>query len=214
MTDRVRPWNSAETLIVTELELADALFELRLSARDAAAAGVVSDGDAQRFVAELERAAAAGRFFGAVTGFAVTMNYGPDLGDWAPWFGVIAAALAGAASSMLFAVLVLTLGSNQVATGLALAIFGIGLSSLIGASYVGMIGSKRKIRLIHDDLLHRGLTAEVLERVHAPLGFAIGSQTVPEIAISIVAELIACRNLACTSGSRSSGTSAPASLIR
>ncbi len=76
---------------------------------------------------------------GAVTGFAVTMNYGPDLGDMAPWFGVIAAALAGAASSMLFAVLVLTLGSNQVATGLALAIFGIGLSSLIGAGYVGMI---------------------------------------------------------------------------
>ena len=76
---------------------------------------------------------------GAVTGFAVTFNYGPDLGDWAPWFGVLAAALAGAASSMLFAVLVLTLGSNQVATGLALAIFGIGLSSLIGAGYVGMI---------------------------------------------------------------------------
>jgi ABC-type uncharacterized transport system permease subunit len=76
---------------------------------------------------------------GAVTGFAVTLNYGPDLGDMAPWLGVIAAALAGAASSMLFAVLVLTLGSNQVATGLALAIFGIGLSSLIGASYVGMI---------------------------------------------------------------------------
>jgi simple sugar transport system permease protein len=76
---------------------------------------------------------------GAVTGFAVTMNYGPDLGDLAPWVGVIAAALAGAASSMLFAVLVLTLGSNQVATGLALAIFGIGLSSLIGASFVGMI---------------------------------------------------------------------------
>ncbi len=76
---------------------------------------------------------------GAVTGFAVTFNYGPDLGDWAPWFGVLAAALASAASSMLFAVLVLTLGSNQVATGLALAIFGIGLSSLVGAGYVGMI---------------------------------------------------------------------------
>jgi general nucleoside transport system permease protein len=76
---------------------------------------------------------------GAVTGFAVTLNYGPDLGDMAPWFGMLAAALAGAASSMLFAVLVLTLGSNQVATGLALAIFGIGLSSLIGTGYVGMI---------------------------------------------------------------------------
>ena len=76
---------------------------------------------------------------GAVTGFAVTLNWGPDLGDWAPWVGVIAAGIAGAASSMLFGVLVLTLGSNQVATGLALAIFGIGLSSLIGTSYVGIV---------------------------------------------------------------------------
>ena len=70
---------------------------------------------------------------GAVTGFAVTLNLGDALGDWAPWAGVVGAGLAGAASSMLFGVLVLTLGSNQVATGLALAIFGIGLSSLIGA---------------------------------------------------------------------------------
>jgi len=75
---------------------------------------------------------------GAVTGFAVAFNFGDTLGDWALWVGVIAAGLAGAASSMLFAVLVLTLRSNQVATGLALAIFGIGLSSLIGSDYVGM----------------------------------------------------------------------------
>jgi general nucleoside transport system permease protein len=76
---------------------------------------------------------------GAITGFGVAFDYGPDLGDWAPWVGVIAAAAAGALSSMLFAFLVLTLGSNQVATGLALTIFGIGLSSLIGAGYVGMV---------------------------------------------------------------------------
>ena len=76
---------------------------------------------------------------GAVTGFAVTLTYGADLGDWRRGSACSCAALAGAASSMLFAVLVLTLGSNQVATGLALAIFGIGLSSLIGAGYVGMI---------------------------------------------------------------------------
>lgn len=63
------------------------------------------------------------------------------------------------------------------------------------AGYVGMIGSKRKIKLIFEDLLAKGVTQEVLQRVHAPLGLAIGSQTVPEIAISIVAELIACRNL-------------------
>jgi xanthine dehydrogenase accessory factor len=66
------------------------------------------------------------------------------------------------------------------------------------AGYVGMIGSKRKIKLIYEDLMAKGTPAEALRRVHAPLGFAIGSQTVPEIAVSIVAELIACRNLGAT----------------
>src|SRR5208282_4433118 len=75
---------------------------------------------------------------GAGTGFAVAFNYGPDLGDWAPWVAVLCAALAGVASSMLFAVLALSIGSNQVATGIALTIFGIGLSSLFGAGYFGM----------------------------------------------------------------------------
>lgn len=64
------------------------------------------------------------------------------------------------------------------------------------AGYVGMIGSKRKIRMIFEDLVAKGISEGTLARVHAPLGFPIGSQTVPEIAISIVAELIACRNLA------------------
>jgi xanthine dehydrogenase accessory factor len=63
------------------------------------------------------------------------------------------------------------------------------------AAFVGMIGSRRKIRLIFDDLLREGISAEALKRVHAPLGLDIGSQTVPEIAVSIVAELIAHRNL-------------------
>ena len=63
------------------------------------------------------------------------------------------------------------------------------------ARYVGMIGSRRKIKLIFDDLLREGVSVEALSRVYAPLGFDIGSQTVPEIAISIVAELVAHRNL-------------------
>jgi xanthine dehydrogenase accessory factor len=63
------------------------------------------------------------------------------------------------------------------------------------AGYVGMIGSKRKIKLIFEDLLAKGVSPEALEAVHAPLGLPIGSQTVPEIAVSIVAELIARRNL-------------------
>lgn len=63
------------------------------------------------------------------------------------------------------------------------------------AGYVGLIGSKRKIKLIYQDLLAKNIPESALERVHAPLGYHIGSQTVPEIAVSIVAELIACRNL-------------------
>ena len=69
---------------------------------------------------------------GAIAGFAVTFETGN------PWFGVLAGAAAGALGSMLFAILVLSLGSNQVATGLALVIFGSGLASLIGAGYVGI----------------------------------------------------------------------------
>ena len=63
------------------------------------------------------------------------------------------------------------------------------------AAYVGLIGSKRKIRLIFENLREQGLPAEALDRVTAPVGLEIGSQTVPEIAVSIVAELIATRNL-------------------
>jgi len=69
------------------------------------------------------------------------------------------------------------------------------------AGYVGMIGSKRKKKLIYEDLLAKGVSEAALAKVHCPLGFDIGSQTVPEIAVSIVAELIACRNLAGGTGS-------------
>jgi len=63
------------------------------------------------------------------------------------------------------------------------------------AAYVGMIGSRRKIKLIFEDLLGEGISRDALQRVRAPLGFEIGSQSVPEIAVSIVAELVAVRNL-------------------
>jgi xanthine dehydrogenase accessory factor len=63
------------------------------------------------------------------------------------------------------------------------------------AGYVGMIGSRRKIRVIFEALRGRGVPEEALARVNAPVGLDIGSRTVPEIAVSIVAELIARRNL-------------------
>lgn len=62
------------------------------------------------------------------------------------------------------------------------------------AKYVGMIGSKRKICVIYEELLREGLaTTEELRKVHSPLGFDIGSREVGEIAVSIAAELVAVR---------------------
>ena len=59
--------------------------------------------------------------------------------------------------------------------------------------YLGLIGSRAKVRRIYDLLLAEGMPAECLERVHAPIGLDIGAVTPAEIAISILAQLIAVR---------------------
>src|SRR5262249_47400429 len=61
------------------------------------------------------------------------------------------------------------------------------------ARYVGMIGSQRKTIAIYKELEKEGIAAERLARVYAPVGIDIGAITPEEIAISIVAELIALR---------------------
>jgi len=68
---------------------------------------------------------------GAATGFAVAILTGSSL------LGVMAGLFAGMAMSLLFAALVLGLAANQVASGLALTIFGLGLSGLVGFPFVG-----------------------------------------------------------------------------
>ena len=61
-------------------------------------------------------------------------------------------------------------------------------------AYLGMIGSRRKVLLMREDFLRAGwATAAEFDRVYAPIGLDIGSLTVPEIATSIVAQLIAVR---------------------
>jgi xanthine dehydrogenase accessory factor len=59
--------------------------------------------------------------------------------------------------------------------------------------YLGLIGSRAKVRRIFDLLLEERLPAECLSRVHAPIGLDIGAVTPAEIAVSIMAELIAVR---------------------
>jgi xanthine dehydrogenase accessory factor len=59
--------------------------------------------------------------------------------------------------------------------------------------YVGMIGSKRKTRMVMDYMRQQGFDEKTLESVYAPIGIAINSETPQEIAISIAAELIKVR---------------------
>ncbi len=61
------------------------------------------------------------------------------------------------------------------------------------AGYIGMIGSKRKIAVLYKDLMEKGINKQLLDRVHAPIGLHIHSETPAEIAISIMAELIKVR---------------------
>lgn len=69
---------------------------------------------------------------GAVCGFAVAANTG------SLWLGVVTAMTAGAAMALLFGILTLTFQANQVAAGLALTIFGVGLSAYIGLEYTSV----------------------------------------------------------------------------
>lgn len=61
------------------------------------------------------------------------------------------------------------------------------------AIYIGMIGSRKKIQTIYKNLQEKGLSLESLQRVHAPIGLDIGALTPKEIAVAIVAEMIAIR---------------------
>jgi len=61
------------------------------------------------------------------------------------------------------------------------------------AAYIGMIGSRRKTRLVYEELVKRGVPRTELDRVHAPIGLEIGAETPEEIAVSILAELIQVR---------------------
>lgn len=61
------------------------------------------------------------------------------------------------------------------------------------AAYVGMIGSRRKIRTVFDNLQSQGISAEQLSRVRAPIGLDLGGRQPAEIAVAILAEVLQVR---------------------
>jgi len=62
------------------------------------------------------------------------------------------------------------------------------------AGYVGMMGSKRKVASIFQELEAEGIRREALDRVHAPIGLRIGAETPGELALCILAEMVAAKS--------------------
>ena len=62
------------------------------------------------------------------------------------------------------------------------------------AAYVGMIGSRRKVQVIFDHLRAAGVAEALIRRVYSPIGLDIGGRTPAEIAVSILAEIVALRH--------------------
>ena len=62
------------------------------------------------------------------------------------------------------------------------------------AKYIGCIGSKKKIAITRERLLADGFTEAEIDRVYAPIGLPIGGETPAEVAVSVAAQLIACRS--------------------
>lgn len=80
----------------------------------------------------------------------------------------------------------------------------------VDLAYLGMIGSKRKVRELSQHLRNDGVSQEKLDQVHAPIGLAIEAETPEEIAVSILGEIIMVRRVGRGAGSRVSSIAARA----
>ncbi|MBM4185100.1 MAG: hypothetical protein FJ207_12935 [Gemmatimonadetes bacterium] len=60
-------------------------------------------------------------------------------------------------------------------------------------AYIGMIGSRRRVRATFVQLVDEGFTMDLIERIHAPVGLDIGAETPEEIAVAVAAELVMVR---------------------
>jgi xanthine dehydrogenase accessory factor len=58
------------------------------------------------------------------------------------------------------------------------------------AFYIGLLGSKKKVKIVFANIVKEGVAEESLKRIHAPIGVPIATDTPEDIAISIMAEIV------------------------
>ena len=61
-------------------------------------------------------------------------------------------------------------------------------------AYVGMMGSKKRAVIVKKDIEESGFSQEIISGLHSPIGLAIGGQTPEEIALSVISEIVKCKN--------------------
>ena len=61
-------------------------------------------------------------------------------------------------------------------------------------AYIGMIGSRRRVAIVKNKLAEEGISKDLLDSIHSPIGLNIGAETPEEIAVAIIAEIIEVKN--------------------
>lgn len=125
------------------------------------------------------------------SGFAVTVwDDRADIAEWcAPWAEVISCPLEevfdhGVSTGPLTCTVIVTRGHAMDADATR-------VMQGHECAYIGMIGSKNKIAYVRERLIAEGVPADQIDRIKKPIGIPIGAETPEEIAISIMAEIIA-----------------------
>lgn len=72
-------------------------------------------------------------------------------------------------------------------------------------AYVGMMGSRRRVAIVKEQLEEKGISREVPDAVHTPIGLKIGAETPEEIAVSVMAEIIQVKNARSEEGGGKAG---------
>lgn len=70
-----------------------------------------------------------------------------------------------------------------------------------------MMGSRKRSVLVRKDLEEAGYTKEQVQKLHSPIGLAIGAQTPAEIALSVISEIVQCKNDSAKAGRNRRGNS-------
>ena len=79
----------------------------------------------------------------------------------------------------------------KLAVPATLALLAKAVYNIVDTAYIGMLGSEKKVHAIFSQLEKEGIAKESLQQIYAPIGLDLGGETPEELAVAIVAEMLA-----------------------